>query len=397
MRINRRGQLFTMDLLLALVPITIILGVSANAMSGMVTSEQEYSFGFGMNRIAMDMASVVSKNPDVGLAADIDATADIVGGEIIEQTWAVAPLYQPGSIPMNFTYINASEWWVPFKENAISRISVVDGRNILDVATMSRNMNLSTVDINGVNAHLLNAAKLSILSGGHPFKLAVVPIRNKTAQMNFNSMENIGLYNFSIESVPILPYAELGNISKDVFAVQIPVLSMFDESSGLSRYDSFKSDVYSVPIYTDSSGNGAVFVIFDDPQIINKSEIGTTDSFNLEKTGLPMPITNVTLSRKNPYASGNDNGVLNGTVNVYVNSIKVFNGTLDSTENKSITETFVPDVNPGANIVKIIVENSKPDANGMIFLTIQCSDMWVSQRIFMMPAYLIVLVSGGSV
>ncbi len=381
-----------MDLLLALVPITIILGVSANAMSGMVASEQEYSFGFGMNRIAMDMASVVSKNPDVGLAADIDATRDIVGGEIIEQTWAGPPSYTPYQ-----GLINASEWWVPFKENAISRISVVDGRNILDVATMSRDRNLSTVDINGVNAHLLNATELSILSGGHPFKLAVVPIRNKTAQMNFNSMKNIGLYHFSIENVSILPYAELGNLSRNVFAVQIPVLSMFDESSGLSRYDSFKSDVYSVPIYTDSSGNGAVFVIFDGPQIINKSEIGKTDSFNLEKTGLPMPITNVTLSRKNPYTNENDNGVLNGTVNVYLNSIQVFNGTLDSTENKSITETFVPNVNPGANIVKITVENSRPDANGMIFLTIQGSDMWVSQRIFMMPAYLIVLVSGGAV
>ncbi|GCC10085.1 hypothetical protein IPdc08_00107 [archaeon] len=390
MGINRRGQLFTMDLLLALIPITIILGVSANAMSGMVASEQEYSFGFGMNRIAIDMASVVSKNPDVGLAADIDATRDIVGGEIIEQTWG-----PPSSSSLYHAYINASEWWVPFKESAISSISVVDGRNILDVATMSRNRNLSTVDINGVNAHLLNATELSILSGGHPFKLAVVPIRNKTAHMNFNSMKNIGLYHFSVENVSILPYAELGTLSRNVFAVQIPVLSMFDESSGLSSYDSFKSDVYSVPIYTDSSGNGAVFVIFDDPQIINKSKIGT-DSFNLEKTGLPMPITNVTLSRKNPYANENDNGVLNGTVNVYLNSIPVFNGTLNPTENKSIRGTFVPNVNPGANIVKITVENSRPDANGMIFLTIQGSDMWVSQKIFMMPAYLIVLVSGGA-
>ena len=408
---SRNAQLFSLDLLLALVPLTIALGMSANAMSGVISSQQEYLFTFGMNRVAIDMALVVSKNPDVGLAADIDATDDVEGGVEIKQKWVPPPVYVPppvGPINMTFTYINTTEWWVPFKRDAVSKMSIVDGRNIVDVATMSRNRNLTTVNINGINVNLLNTTKISVLSGGHPFRIAVVPIRNTTPEMDLASMSSTWPYNYSMvdvdndgyiensEGVSILPYAESGNVSENIFSVQIPVLSMFDESSSLSRYNSFKDDVYEIPIFTDSTGAGMVFVLLDNPEVINKTlRIGT--SFDLKKTGLPMGVYNVTLGRKHPYTSASDSGVLNGTISMYVNTILVFNGTLSLTENRSVTETFVSELNPGANIIKITVQNSKPDDDGMIFLTIQGSDMWVSQRIFMMPAYLNIQVSGGGV
>jgi hypothetical protein len=411
-RDSRNAQLFSFDLMLALVPLTIALGMSANAMSGIIASQQDYLFDFGMNRVAIDMASVASKNPDVGLAADIDATGDIGGSTIIKQKWVPPPMYEPppvGPTPMIFIYINTTEWWVPFKRDAVSKISMVDGRNVLDVATMSRNRNLTTVNINGVDVNLLNTTKMSILSGKHPFKIAVVPIRNVTAEIDLASMSNISPYNYSMvdvdgdgevendEGVSILPYAESGTVSENIFAVQIPVLSMFDESSSLSRYNSFKDDVYEIPVFTDSTGTGMVFVLLDNPETINKTPQSGNTSFDLKKTGLPMGVVEVTLGRKHPYTGAADNGVLNGTISVYVNTILVFNGTLSSTENRSVTETFVSELNPGANVVKITVRDSKPDADGMIFLTIQGSDMWVSQRIFMMPAYLNVLVSGGGV
>jgi len=413
-RDGSNAQLFSFDLMLALVPLTIALGMSANAMSGIIASQQDYLSDFGMNREAIDMASVTSKNPDVGLAADIDAMGDVEGSTIIKQKWVPPPIYAPppvGPTPMIFIYINTTEWWVPFKRDAVSKISMVDGRNVLDVATMSRNRNLTTVNISGVDVNLLNTTKMSILSGKRPFRIAVVPIRNVTAEIDLASMSGVWPYNYSMvdvdgdgevengEGVSILPYAESGNVSENIFAVQIPVLSMFDESSSLSRYNSFKDDVYEIPVFTDSTGTGMVFVLLDNPETINKtpqSGSGNT-SFDLKKTGLPMGVVGVTLGRKHPYTGASDSGVLNGTISVYVNTIQVFNGTLSSTENRSVTETFVSELNPGANVIKITVRESKPDADGLIFLTIQGSDMWVSQRIFMMPAYLNVLVSGGGV
>ena len=409
----KKAQLFSLDLMLALIPLTIALGMSANAMSGVMSSQQEYLSGFGMNRISMDMASVVSKNSDVGLSADIDATQDVEGGAIIKQKWVPPPIYTTppiGPTPMVFTFINTTEWWVPFKRDAIIKISIVDGRNVLDVATMSKNRNLTTVDINGIDMNLLNTTKMSLLSGRHSFKVAVVPIRNITSEIDFNSMSNIWPYNYSLvdvdgdgeveddEGVSILPYAESGNVSENIFSVQIPVLSMFDESSSLSRYNSFKDDVYEIPVFTDSTGSGMVFVLMDNPEVINKTpQSGNSTRFDLKKTGLPMGVYDVTLSREHPYTAASDNGVLNGTISMYVNTILVFNGTLGSTGNQSIAETFVSELHPGANIIKITVQDSKSNSDGLIFLTIQGSDMWVSQRIFMMPAYLNILVSQGGV
>jgi|GEM_PF-6495532 outer membrane protein assembly factor BamB len=60
---SNRAQLFTLDLLLALVPITIILGMSANAMSGVATQVQDYVLIFSSHRTASDIADILIKTP----------------------------------------------------------------------------------------------------------------------------------------------------------------------------------------------------------------------------------------------------------------------------------------------------------------------------------------------
>lgn len=62
---DRKGQLLTLDLLLALVPLTIILGMSASAIGGAVNQVQEYSFFYSMQRQTADAADVLVKTPGV--------------------------------------------------------------------------------------------------------------------------------------------------------------------------------------------------------------------------------------------------------------------------------------------------------------------------------------------
>ncbi len=60
-RIDDKGQLFTLDLLLALVPLTLVLGMSANAMAGVVVQIQEYSNIYSSQRIIQDAADALIK------------------------------------------------------------------------------------------------------------------------------------------------------------------------------------------------------------------------------------------------------------------------------------------------------------------------------------------------
>jgi hypothetical protein len=58
-----RGQLLTLDLLLSLVPLVLVLGISANAMSGAVTQIQEYSTTYDDQRMLQDAADTLLKSP----------------------------------------------------------------------------------------------------------------------------------------------------------------------------------------------------------------------------------------------------------------------------------------------------------------------------------------------
>ncbi|NOZ59022.1 MAG: hypothetical protein GXO66_05545, partial [Euryarchaeota archaeon] len=253
--------------------------------------------------------------------------------------------------------------------------------------------------------YTLNEALLANLSGGYPARVAVVPLDDRSVELTPQAVAAIMHYNYSLvdldgdgyieedEVVSMVPYAGRGELGEELFAMELPVLFMFDERLGVSRYNNFTEDVYEVPVVLDSRGEGATFLIFQHPEVINKSWIRGNE-FELKRTGVPMAVPEVTISRRHPY-SGDADTALNGTLSIYVNSVNVFNGTLSSAENRSITETFVPELRPGANIVRVSVTGSTPEATGRLFVKIRATDMWVSQRILMMPSYLVVAVAGG--
>ncbi|MBP2045869.1 hypothetical protein [Methanobacterium aggregans] len=60
---DKRGQAFSMDLLLALVVITVLIGVSADAMDIVSYKIQDYSFEHSMQRITMDAAETLINTP----------------------------------------------------------------------------------------------------------------------------------------------------------------------------------------------------------------------------------------------------------------------------------------------------------------------------------------------
>ncbi|RMF89252.1 MAG: hypothetical protein D6733_06690, partial [Methanobacteriota archaeon] len=60
---DRKGQLLTLDILLALVPLTLVLAYSASAMTGVVNQIQGYAYTYDTQRIALDAADLLLKRP----------------------------------------------------------------------------------------------------------------------------------------------------------------------------------------------------------------------------------------------------------------------------------------------------------------------------------------------
>jgi hypothetical protein len=56
-----KAQLLTLDLLLSLVPLVLVLGISANAMSGVVTQIQDYSANYDRQREGNDVVDILIK------------------------------------------------------------------------------------------------------------------------------------------------------------------------------------------------------------------------------------------------------------------------------------------------------------------------------------------------
>ncbi len=60
---DRRAQLFAIDLLLAFIPLTIMLGMSANALSGVALQTQSYVNIYSLQRRTNDAADILVKSP----------------------------------------------------------------------------------------------------------------------------------------------------------------------------------------------------------------------------------------------------------------------------------------------------------------------------------------------
>ena len=58
-----KGQAFSLDVMMALVIITVIIGVSANAMDMVSYKAQDYSSRFSLERATVDAADILIKSP----------------------------------------------------------------------------------------------------------------------------------------------------------------------------------------------------------------------------------------------------------------------------------------------------------------------------------------------
>ncbi len=60
---NSKGQIFSLDVMMALIIITVILGVSADAMDMASYNGQDYSLRFSLERTTVDAADILIKTP----------------------------------------------------------------------------------------------------------------------------------------------------------------------------------------------------------------------------------------------------------------------------------------------------------------------------------------------
>ncbi len=132
-----RAQLLTLDLLLSLVPFVMVLGISANAMSGVVTQMQDYSYTYEKNRELQDAADALIKGPGIpALWHHNISTASLAGyASVDEETDLIVPNY------MDFWKYNIAN------DTMIADILKTDNFNITVTLFNQTAYNLSTLNV----------------------------------------------------------------------------------------------------------------------------------------------------------------------------------------------------------------------------------------------------------
>lgn len=107
--IDDRGQLLTLDLLLSLVPLVIVIGVSANMMTGTANQMQEYIYSYDMQREVNDAIDVIVKSPGTPLNWSQSNPPETAGLAIFNlSTGRVVPNYLDSDkvVTMNNSYLS---------------------------------------------------------------------------------------------------------------------------------------------------------------------------------------------------------------------------------------------------------------------------------------------------
>ncbi len=74
-----RGQLLTLDILVSLIPLVMILGISANAMTGSVNQVQDYIFVYDMQRGVNSAIDIIVKSPGTPVNWNVSTSPVIAG------------------------------------------------------------------------------------------------------------------------------------------------------------------------------------------------------------------------------------------------------------------------------------------------------------------------------
>jgi hypothetical protein len=120
---NRKGQLLTLDLLLALVPLTIVLGMSASAIGGVINQLQDFAFFYSLQRQTNDAVDVLVKTP--GVPSSWNSTNS--------PTTPGLAVYSCGEVKPNFL--------------DLEKVTALDGSMISTLFSSSTNVYLEVIDL----------------------------------------------------------------------------------------------------------------------------------------------------------------------------------------------------------------------------------------------------------
>jgi len=372
MKLKSKAQLFTLDLLIALIPLTIIIGVSANAFAGISSQQQWYSYFYEMQRVGNDALDVITKNAEKGMAMKAYLEE---GGRV-------------GTIEINGEsvdyYLNLTEWWIPFKENVISTIAGEVKTDVIDIEAMAMYLNGTSISIGSTSAYLINTTFISSLVGDYDFRFGIIPYNRKDDGLTLSNMVTWGYFEYNLydsdsdgmikenESVNILPFCEYGSFEEDIVSVRRPVLFVFLEHMSMQN----STDI-TIPFEIDNSGYAASIVFMLRPERVNITD-ERISSYNITtRAYIPLTINQVYI---------NASSEINGTLVLYVNGVEIYSGNLPA----DITDEIVPYLTKDIIQMQFRIYNSKPNSLGYLNMRITCSEPWVLEAIGMKPSYAVI-------
>ncbi len=146
---NRKAQLLTLDLLLALVPLTIILGLSASAMGGVINQLQEFTLFYSLQRQTSDALDVMVKTPGVPSSWNSTTSPSTPG----------LAVYICGETKPNFLDLEKVE---ALDVNTLSILFPASTNAQLEVLDLSSNITLKTVTYNVTGTSLEEASQVFV-------------------------------------------------------------------------------------------------------------------------------------------------------------------------------------------------------------------------------------------
>jgi len=376
MKMKNNAQLFTLDLLIALIPLTIIIGLSANVISGIGTQQQQYSYYYDIQRVADDALDTLTKNTEKGIGMKVYLEE---GGKI-------------DAVEINgvsyLSYLNLSEWWKPFKENVISTIAGEIKTDVLDIEGISMHLNTTPILVNSTNAYLINNSFISLLTGDYSFRFGIIPYNHQNDELNLENMKSWGYFKHELydsnsdglifetqESVNIIPFSERGTLKQDIASIRRPVLFVFYENLKLVS----TSTTLTIPIEIDDFGYSSSIVFMLRPERVNITNKKIFGSNVTKRAYIPLTLQQVYI---------NASPEINGTLVLYVNGVEIYSGNLPA----DITDEIVPYLTKDVLQMQFRIYNSKPNSLGYLNMRITCSEPWVLEVIGMKPSYAVIEV-----
>ncbi len=408
-----RAFIFTMDALISLIPITIIIGITASLIFSATEEHAIYSREYEHFIDTYDFADFLTKKL---LSAGIHTTADF---KIIDN--AGVP---PANENCPFIALNITEFWVPAKLKMIRNLAGDVGTDILDIGAFSKYASTST--ING--AYFINASKIANETDfKRNFKIAVISYREKIErEIDMEYVNSTGVwYYYNLwdsngdgyvlikegedSDFRVVGYGDTGSLGDNVVSLRIPVMFIYNEVLDVAPYrnkDGINNSVAVIKVrfLIDENGFGTNIMVMERPHRLNVNEICDGWYARAIKNNEPVKISKVYLTRAScQYNLSNGttvydacipdyNNYLNGTISIYVDGELVYNGTVPQNNITEITDSFVSAIKSPYPVIRFVARDCTPTLNATLNLVIEAEEPWVLLKIIARPAYFILEV-----